>query len=249
MILHYGLDDHTDMRRSVVTIGTFDGVHRGHQRLLMRLATMAERLDAESVIITFEPYLPPGSAADKQCVLTPLGEKMTLVESYGIKHFIVEELTEEFRSQSYQHFVERLCLRLGMVGIVVGYDHHFGYRGEGCYDTLLPLGRERGFEVERVSKWSMSGDRVSSTLIRERVLSGDLQGATQLLGHPYMVIGPVREGVLHLDDRHKILPPEGEYRAMVDGTECCVRIENRSIVVPRIGTKHVMIELLKKRVR
>lgn len=246
MILHYGLNDNADMRRSVVTIGTFDGVHRGHQQLLKSVAAMAERLDAESVVITFDPYMPPGSGADKQYMLTSIVEKMTLMKSYGINHVIDEELTAEFRSQSYQQFVERLCRRLGVVGMVVGYDHRFGYRGEGCYDTLLPLGREHGFEVESVSKWSMSGDRVSSTLIRERVLSGDLRDATQLLGHHYMVIGALREGVLRLDDSRKILPPEGEYCAIIDDKECCVRVENRSIVVPHIGTRPVKIEFLKR---
>ena len=227
-MIEYGFDRGTTPRRSVVTIGSFDGVHRGHRVLLEHLKAMATRLNAESVVVTFDPH--PRIAmghAEGMKLLTTVEERARLLEDVGIDRMVVAHFDEKFRSQPYEAFVRDMLIeRLGMVGMIVGYNHRLGRGSEGNFDKLQPLAAECGFELERVAQHREDGEeKVSSTVVRNVITEGDMERAARLLGARYMLSGRVESG--HLVDiyEHKMLPPSGEYR-------CCVECEG--VTIPAI---------------
>ena len=242
MILHYGIESIATAGRSVVTVGSFDGVHAGHSSLLEHLCAMARRLDAESVVVTFDPHprMAMGRAEGMQ-LLTTIEERAYLLGRYGIDRLVVAHFDERFRSQSYEEFIRSLVKGLGMVGMVVGYNHRFGRGSEGNYESLLPLAAEYGFEVERVEQHSADGHKVSSTVVRNVVQSGDMSLASQLLCHPYIIIGNASQGVLR-PSADKLLPPSGRYAARINGVAQEADIRNGEVYVAGV-CEDVIIEL------
>lgn len=239
-MIEYGFDRGTTPRRSVVTIGSFDGVHQGHRVLLEHLKAMAARLNAESVVVTFDPH--PRIAmghAEGMKLLTTVEERARLLEDVGIDRMVVAYFDEKFRSQPYEVFVRDMLIeRLGMVGMIVGYNHRLGRGSEGNFDKLQPLAAECGFELERVAQHREDGEeKVSSTVVRNVISEGDMERAARLLGARYMLSGRVESG--HLVDiyEHKMLPPSGEYRCTM---ECEGTQESVSVIIAdnniKIGT-------------
>ena len=218
-MLQYGSDTSSKPIRSVVTIGSFDGVHQGHRVLLEHLKAMAERLSAESVVVTFDPHprIAMGRAEGMQ-LLTTVEERARLLEEVGIDRMVVAHFDEEFRSQPYESFVrDMLVERLGMVGMIVGYNHRLGRGSEGNFDRLQPLAAECGFELECVAQHREDGeDKVSSTVVRNVIAAGDMERAARLLGARYMLSGVAHEGIIAAIDEYKMLPPSGEYRCSVE---------------------------------
>ncbi|MBQ2365152.1 MAG: FAD synthetase family protein [Alistipes sp.] len=242
MTISYGIEGIPTMGRRVVTVGSFDGVHAGHSSLLERLRTMAHRLDAESVVVTFDPHprMAMGRAEGMQ-LLTTIEERAYLLGRYGIDRLVVAHFDERFRTQSYEEFIRSLVEGVGMVGMVVGYNHRFGRGSEGNYEVLLPLSTKYGFEVERVEQHSAEGHKVSSTVVRNVVQSGDMSLASQLLDHPYIIIGSAKQGVLH-PSADKLLPPSGRYAAHINGLAATVDIRNREVYVEGL-CEDVIIEI------
>lgn len=227
-------------RRTVVTIGSFDGVHRGHRVLLKHLRAMATRLDAESVVVTFDPHprIAMGRAEGMQ-LLTTIDERAYLLREEGIDRMVVAHFDESFRAQPYESFVrDVLVAKLGMVGMIVGYNHRLGRGSEGNYESLRPLAKACGFDIECVAQHTASGDNISSTVVREVILAGDMCRAAMLLGSRYVVHGEVRGGAISNIDPYKLLPPSGEYRCLVqrEDAECelDVVIHGRTIATPNL---------------
>jgi riboflavin kinase/FMN adenylyltransferase len=218
-MLQYGFDTPEVRCRSVVTIGSFDGVHQGHRALLEHLKAMAERLDAESVVVTFDPHprIAMGRAEGMQ-LLTTIEERARLLDEVGIDRMVVAHFDEKFRTQPYECFVRDVLIkRLGMVGMIVGYNHRLGRGSEGNFDRLQPLATECGFELECVAQHREDGeDKVSSTVVRNVIAEGDMERAARLLGARYMLSGVANEGAIAAIDEHKMLPPSGEYRCSVE---------------------------------
>ena len=218
-MLQYGFDTPEVRCRSVVTIGSFDGVHQGHRALLEHLKAMADRLDAESVVVTFDPHprIAMGRAEGMQ-LLTTIEERARLLEEVGIDRMVVAHFDEKFRTQPYECFVcDILIERLGMVGMIVGYNHRLGRGSEGNFDRLQPLATECGFELECVAQHREDGeDKVSSTVVRNVIAEGDMERAARLLGARYMLSGVANEGAIAAIDEYKMLPPSGEYRCSVE---------------------------------
>lgn len=218
-MLQYGFDTPEVRCRSVVTIGSFDGVHQGHRALLEHLKAMAERLDAESVVVTFDPHprIAMGRAEGMQ-LLTTIEERARLLEEVGIDRMVVAHFDEKFRTQPYECFVRDILIeRLGMVGMIVGYNHRLGRGSEGNFDRLQPLATECGFELECVAQHREDGeDKVSSTVVRNVIAEGDMERAARLLGARYMLSGVANEGAIAAIDEYKMLPPSGEYRCSVE---------------------------------
>lgn len=218
-MLQYGFDTPEVRCRSVVTIGSFDGVHQGHRALLEHLKAMAERLDAESVVVTFDPHprIAMGRAEGMQ-LLTTIEERARLLEEVGIDRMVVAHFDEKFRTQPYECFVRDVLIeRLGMVGMIVGYNHRLGRGSEGNFDRLQPLATEYGFELECVAQHREDGeDKVSSTVVRNVIAEGDMERAARLLGARYMLSGVAHEGAIAAIDEYKMLPPSGEYRCSVE---------------------------------
>jgi riboflavin kinase/FMN adenylyltransferase len=233
MKIHYGFESLPASMRSVVTVGSFDGVHQGHRTLLSTLCSLGQRLNAESVVVTFEPHprIVMGRAEGMK-LLTSIQERALLLGRCGVDHMVVARFDEKFRAQSFEEFVRcSLVAKLGMVGMVVGYNHRLGRGNEGNYESLLPLGPELGFELVRVEQYTDSGDKVSSTVVRGMLERGEVERAREIMGHPYIIMGQLRNGLLRVEDEYKLLPCDGKYSALVDGKSSTIKVCGRELQV------------------
>jgi len=185
-----------DPRGSAVTIGNFDGVHRGHARIIETLRTESAHPKTRSVVITFDPHplrvLKPGLDLRE---ITPLSEKARLLFRAGIDEVIALAFTAEFAAQSAEEFF-RLLLQppLALKTLVVGYDFHFGRHKSGGFDLIASLGKTHGVSVHMVPPFEIGGLPVSSRRIRELLTQAKVEEANSLLGHPYLLVGRLTSG-------------------------------------------------------
>lgn len=242
--LRYGFDRLPDDRPAVVAVGSFDGVHSGHRVLLERLKAMAKRIGGVSVVVSFDPHPRIAMGRDDGLqLLTTVEERAFLLQRAGIDYMVVAHFDEEFRRQPYEEFVgEMLYRRLGMRGMIVGYNHRLGRNSEGNFDALVPLAERLGFEIERVEQHTDLGDKISSTVVRNLLSQAENERATKLLGHPYIIIGSASEGRVSVEDRYKLLPADGRYSARVNGVECEIEVSERDILLSKPDGR-VVIEL------
>lgn len=185
MRIHYGFDSLPVIERPVVTIGSFDGVHRGHAALLEYVKTEARRVDGRSVVVTFSPHprevLPRGGEFR---LITPLERKAELLEALGVDELIVVEFTMRFAALSSEEFVrDYLVKKLSIRSLVVGYNHRFGHDREVAENHFEVLGQRYGFDVVRASALTIEGGKVSSSIIRRLLAEGNQDEAEILLGH------------------------------------------------------------------
>ncbi|KAA3652906.1 MAG: bifunctional riboflavin kinase/FAD synthetase [Bacteroidetes bacterium] len=229
MKVYHGIDSFVKRNKAVVTTGTFDGVHIGHRKILNRLIEVAQKNDAETVLLTFFPHprmvLNPDS--DLQ-LLNTIDEKVKLLEKAGIEHLIIHPFTKKFSRISSLEFVRDILVnQLGTKKLVIGYDHHFGRNREGSFEHLMEFGPLYGFEVEEIPAQEIEDVNVSSTKIRNALLSGDIQTAMHYLGQPYSLTGTVVKGQqlgrelgfptanLKIDKHYKLIPAHGVYAVYV----------------------------------
>ena len=196
----YGLDDiPADLGATVVTLGNFDGVHRGHREVLTRVVREAADRDALPVAVTFEPHpiavLYPDRAP---AAVMSLEQRLDALESVGLAAVLVIEVTREFAQQTPEEFVRGTFVdALGACAVVVGKDTRFGVRNSGDVDTLRELGGAHGFEVvalDDIGEGATEGARWSSTQLRAELLGGNVDHAAQILGRPHRVTGAVVHG-------------------------------------------------------
>lgn len=228
------LDDLPPFRNPVLTIGTFDGVHEGHQQIIARINQIAASIQGESVLLTFHPHprlvLNPNDT-ELQLINT-LEEKMDLLEQYGIHGMIIATFSKDFAQTTPKDYIRHFLVeKIQPNVIVIGYDHHFGKDRAGNIDTLRTYADEFGYRVEEISKHLVDDVGVSSTQIRQAIQAGQIQLANQLLGHPFRLTGMVIKGHqignqlgyptanLFIEDKHKIIPGAGIYATRV-------RVEN-----------------------
>ena len=227
----------------VVTIGSFDGLHKGHRVLLDHLKAMARRLGARSVVVTFDPH--PRIAMGKDCgmgLLTTLEERALLLREAGIDNMVVAHFDDKFRSQSYDEFVEySLVNGLGMRGMIVGYNHRLGRGSEGNYEALVPIAERCGFALECVAQHRVDEGKVSSTVVRSVIEEGDMERVKRLLGGDYIIAGVAAEGVIEVSDSHKLLPPSGDYSVTINEKCATITIDSRTIYLLEPLTGEVVI--------
>lgn len=254
MRVFHGFDNLPDFIHGVATIGSFDGVHRGHWALLSRVCGLARERGGESIVFTFDPHprITLGRAEGLR-LLDTTDEKLLHLEQAGVDNVIFIPFTLEFSRLSREEFIgDYIVGRAGVESLVVGYNHRFGRDKEGDSAFLATT----GLEIVEVGCLLAEGDKVSSTVIRNTIAGGDLATAWRLLGHPFMVSGRLSsEGRLEISEReYKLLPPPDVYNARTeDNCEFHVTITADGEVfidvkLPESGSdKTVFIEILGKR--
>lgn len=220
---------HSETTSSVLTIGNFDGVHRGHAALLKRLRQCADTLSLPATVLIFEPqpreFFTPASAPGR---LSRLSEKLEFLAAHGVDQVLVCRFNAAFAALTPQQFVERILLRgLGTKHLIIGDDFRFGNDRSGNFEFLQKLGRERGFGVEALHTVQIGGLRVSSSAVREALQLGDMDKVELMLGRPYSMGGHVKHGdkigrtmgfpTANVQTRRKRLPITGVYAVTVDG--------------------------------
>lgn len=243
MEIVYGFSSLPKLHRPSATLGSFDGVHCGHRILLDEVSRLAAISGGNSIVLTFEPH--PRITLhndDGLKLLNSLEEKACLLERYGIDYVVVIPFDEAFSRLSREEFVENyLIAKLGIENLVVGYNHHFGRDKEGDYSFLAD---SAGLAVVKVQQQLVGTDKVSSTVIRRTIESGDIPNAVRLLGHPYIIIGATDKDGAITTDRYKLLPPNGEYAARINGFDGKIVITDGKVCQTGVRSAKAIVELL-----
>ncbi len=217
----------------VLALGFFDGVHIGHGALLRKTRQEADRLGISACALTFDAH--PMSLVGNQSVplLSTADDRRMLMQSlYGIDELIIAHFDKPLMSMPWQRFLDDYLIgELYACHLVCGHDFRFGFRGEGTAELLQNACRERGIGCDVIGKVCLHEQVVSSTLIRQYLLQGDLQTACGLLGHSYLISGFAESGVLNTQPGI-LLPPDGTYEAEIYRKSAVVSIRNGRIILP-----------------
>lgn len=226
MQVHQDIGHLPVFKNSVITIGTFDGVHLGHRQILAQLKSEAARINGETVIITFHPHPRKiiNSSQPPIHLINTIQEKIELLEALGIDHLVIVPFDERFSQMSAQAYVEQfLVQKFNPHTIIIGYDHHFGQGRTGNYLLLKEYSGKYGFRLIEISPHIIAENAVSSTRIRKFLEEGDIASANSLLGYDYFFEGVVIEGNqlgrtlgyptanLEIEDKEKLVPGNGIY--------------------------------------
>jgi len=226
MNIYKNLEDFRALDNAVVTIGTFDGVHVGHQKILSTLRDCAQDINGETVLLTFFPHprliLHPED--DSLRLISDIDEKVQLLANAGIDHLIITPFTRDFSNLSPEEYIRDVLIgKIGTKKIVIGYDHRFGKDREGSLQDLLDHAEIYGYTVEQIPEQDINDVAVSSTKIREALIKGDIDTANSYLGYPFQLTGKIVRGNqlgrnigyptanLHVEERHKLIPAYGIY--------------------------------------
>jgi riboflavin kinase/FMN adenylyltransferase len=230
MKVYNSIEEFTPLNFAVVTSGTFDGVHYGHQQILRKVSKIATENNGESVIITFWPHPRLVLFPDQQDLklLTTFEEKVQLLTDLGIDHLLKIPFTREFSELSSQEFIDQILIKiLGTKKLVIGYDHRFGKNREGSFDHLVANSSRYGFQVVEIPKQEIDSVAVSSSKIRKALQEGKIPEANEYLGRPYSLEGIVIKGYMlgrkigfptaniEVRDEYKLIPADGIYAARI----------------------------------
>jgi len=230
MKIYRNIEDFIPVDNAVVTIGTFDGVHMGHQKILSNLRESAKEINGETVLLTFFPHprmiLHPED--DSLRLISTIEEKAHQLAASGIDHLIITPFTKEFSQQSPEDYIrDVLVSKIGTKKIVIGYDHRFGKDRVGSLTDLLNFSSVFGYSVQEIPEQDINAVTVSSTKIREALIKGQIEVANDFLGYPYELTGSVIKGKqiggdigfptanLSIDESYKLIPAYGIYAVEV----------------------------------
>ena len=214
----------------VITIGVFDGVHKGHVEILNRLKKLAEEKNGESVVVTFWPHPRLVLKQDASIkLINNLEEKEELLEKAGVQNLVVFEFTEKFSKLTSDEFIREILInKLHVKHLIVGYNHQFGHGREGNFNLIQKYAEQFNFTIERLDAKIVENEKVSSTLIRKAIDKGDITLANSYLGYSYMLSGRVVEGNklgrsigfptanIEPHEEFKLIPGEGVYAVLID---------------------------------
>jgi riboflavin kinase/FMN adenylyltransferase len=236
MQIYQGLENIPQLPYTIVTSGTFDGVHIGHQKILNRLqeitllARQQESQQAESVVITYHPHprLVLFPTQTDLHLLSTLEEKIALMEKFKINHFLIIPFNKAFAQTSSEDFIQNILIhKLNTKKLVIGYDHRFGKNREGSFEYLHANQHLYPFTIEEISRQDIDNVGISSTKIRHALDEGKIEIANEYLGHIYTLTGKVVKGNqigrtigyptanLEVGDKHKLIPADGIYAVRV----------------------------------
>ncbi len=238
MKLYRSLEAFSRLSNAIVTIGTFDGVHVGHQKIISRLNEIAAVTKGEVVVLTFFPH--PRMVLFPEdndiMLLNTLDEKIALLEKSGVGHLLIHPFSREFSRMSSTEFVRDILVnKIGTKKLVIGYDHHFGRNREGSFSELLELSALYNYEVEKIPEQDINDVAISSTKIRKALLSGDMETANSFLGYAYNLGGKVVRGRqigrtlgfptanIEVPENYKLIPANGVYAVQVEIRGSCLK--------------------------
>lgn len=225
MKIYQSLNEFKPSRKTIVTLGTFDGVHLGHNVILDKICNIAKEENLESVLLTFFPHPRLIVSNDSEIkMLNTMAEKAMLLEQKGIQNFIIHPFDKLFSELSPKEFVEQVLIKqLNIQKIIIGYDHKFGKNRAADFNDLIAFGNEYGFEVEEIPAKQVDEVSVSSTKIRNSLLEGNISLANAYLGYSYMLSGIVTKGNqlgrtigfptanIEVSENYKLIPKNGVY--------------------------------------
>lgn len=230
MKVHHGIEEFHKKGNAIVTSGTFDGVHVGHQKILRTLQEIAKETGGETVLITFWPHprLVLDSVGENIKLLTLFEEKARVLERYGLDHLVKIPFTREFSELSSEEFIQQILVQgLGTKTLVIGYDHKFGKNREGSFESLKANSAQWGFDVREIPRQDIENVGVSSSRIRKALAEGDIHISNKYLGYEYCLNGTVVAGDklgrqlgyptanINIDSELKLIPAGGSYAVRV----------------------------------
>ena len=231
MRIYKDLNNLPEFKNAVLTIGSFDGVHIGHQQIIQQINDLASSIDGESILITFDPHprFVVGKNQGDLKLLNTLKEKADLLEQCAVDVLVVAPFSKEFASQSPDAYIQDFLVAHFQPKIIaIGYDHKFGQNRVGDISYLKKFEAQHDFKVVEISKQEVADIAVSSTKVRRALMHGNVHKAEQLLGHPFGLIGIVVKGLqigatigyptanIEVKNSYKLIPPEGIYAVWVD---------------------------------
>ena len=225
MQVHYGFESYKNIKNPIVTVGTFDGVHFGHQKIIQRLQKIAKKNNGESVLLTFDPHPRKILLNDQGLKLIhTINEKINILENLGLDHLVIYPFTLEFSKFSAKRYIDELLIqKLGTYTLVIGYDHHFGNDREGNIDLLKKYEKSNPFYLEEIKAHEIEEIKISSTKVRSAIEKGNIHLVNDYCGHFYEFSGEVVRGNgigktigtptanIKLNSNEKIIPLDGVY--------------------------------------
>ncbi len=231
--IFHSINDFSSTKKTILTLGTFDGVHIGHKKILKKLTQNTENQKYESLVLTFFPH--PRMVLQEHSdikLLNTIDEKIDLLEKIGIENLVIHPFDEAFSRLTAEEFVSNILVdRFHIQKIVIGHDHRFGRNRTANIDDLIAYGKEYGFEVEQISVQEINDISVSSTKIRNALLEGDMALVNDYLGYNYFLTGSIIQGKqlgrtigfptanLKIEENYKLIPQNGVYivKSIIDG--------------------------------
>lgn len=225
MKLFHSINDFQSTKKTILTLGTFDGVHIGHKKILERITQNTENGKYESLVLTFFPH-PRMVLQEKSEIklLNTINEKTKLLEATGIENLVVHPFNESFSRLTAEEFVHTILVdKFQIQKIIIGHDHRFGRNRTANIDDLIAFGKEYGFEVEQISAQEIQDVSVSSTKIRKALNEGNMALANEYLGYEYFLNGTIVKGKqlgrtigfptanIHIEEDYKLIPKIGVY--------------------------------------
>ena len=257
MRIFNSINDFSTSKKTIVTLGTFDGVHIGHMAILDQIIKSAKKEGLESVILTFFPHprLIVSNNYDIK-LLNTIEEKSALLEKIGIENFIIHPFDKFFSELSPREFVSEILVnKLNIQKIIIGHDHKFGKNRAADFNDLLNFGEEFGFSVEEISAQQINEVSVSSTKIRNSLLEGNISLANDYLGYAYVLNGNVIKGNqlgrtigfptanIDISEDYKLIPKNGVYVVTANVNNQTVFGMMNIGVKPTIGENKLSIEV------
>jgi len=229
--IYNNLSEFKKLDNAIVTIGTFDGVHFGHQKIIKQLVQKAKADNGESVILTFFPH--PRMIIDPENqdlkMINTINEKAEILNRLGVDHLIITPFTRDFSNQLPEDYIKNILVdNIGTKHIIIGYDHRFGKDRSGNLNVLKTAGTHFGFTVEEIMEQDIHDVAVSSTKIRQALLAGDVELANDYLGYPFSIFGRVIKGDkigrtigfptanIFVEEIYKLIPGDGIYAVTVE---------------------------------
>ncbi|GHV37349.1 hypothetical protein FACS1894178_9130 [Bacteroidia bacterium] len=241
------IEDVPPLRKSAVAIGAFDGVHRAHIAILEKLIETAKKINGSSVVVTFDPHpikiVSEERYGDDFFLLNTLEEKIELIRKYNIDYLLVLKFNEQLAEMNYEEFMKEILIaQLNVDTLVMGYNHSIGNEREGNIENMQMMAEKYGFKVEVLPQIMYEHEIVSSTTIRNALLSGEVSLANALLGYNYFRSGELDGRTFYPSRKDKLLPAYGVYQCILSDTEnseevVCV-VENKILIITELINKY-----------